>query len=145
MSHSYVRWASKGVNTSIRINHCSQIEWLKEFHDLLYVDTEDYTESDMQELVDILKKESLLSQILGSPQLREYKVYRSTIHEAVHASIVINDFHVIVKLIEIQTDVQELDRLPPWGCVLLYHGSKVYLILKTQDLITVYQRICHFS
>ena len=147
LSCSYVRWADQatGTNTVISINHCSQIEWLKEFHNLLYVDTEDYTHSEMLELIDLLKKDSLLPQILGAPQLRGFKVYRSTLQNAMRASIVINDFHIIVKLLKVIGDVFDLDHLPQIGCVTLYHKKKCYLVLKTQDLMTVNQRICHFT
>ena len=40
------------TNTAFEVKHCTQIEWLKEFHDLLYLNTEDYyVAADLAELV----------------------------------------------------------------------------------------------
>ena len=135
---------------AFQVSHNIKIEWMREFHPLIIVNQDVYTERDVGLLCKSLMHDSLLPPRTNPLDLKKTGISRGELSNSLRVSIVIGEIHVMLRLVRINTDLQTRDHLPTLGCV-TFHGDmnsgKInhYLCLKPQDLTVLNKDLCYFT
>ena len=135
---------------SFQISHNIKIEWMREFHPLLVLNQDVYTERDVGLLCKCLMRDSLLLPRSKPLDLKKTGISRGELSNCLRVSIVIGEIHFMLRLVRIHTDLQTHDALPTVGCMTFHtdvHSSKNnhYICLKPQDLTVLNKDLCYFN